>query len=470
MKEKNEKPHKKINFLEAATQLEDYAFFEDDPDVREMLRKAFVDGTVKEPAYKYPKLATLDDVGVSDVSHPETMLERAKTKTERELTEEMSETRMKKMMIVASADYMQQADTEEKLEIAEGDFTYLNRQVYGDMNALLFEDILRAERKRLEDFTASDDNSEHIAGYLARFFAETKVKKMSSHVFDDDLLRMLHDLVWQRYGEVLAAVPDTDSAKTYDAHESARIMNNALYAGGLSEKGWSVVVRRMNAVPETVSKKKLIALPKYTSRTADQLRRLVIHEQEVHARTSQNAKDAGIPILRVGTAKAASAQEGLGVLLECAVEGSWHNESFDRARDRYLAAGLAIGVDGKPRNARDTFELLWRMIAVREAVDGRITSLVEEKAKDTAVRHVENAFRGTMFKRPGVIYRKLKVYWEGLVKNALYFKKHEHNLVAALDRAMLGKYDHTNDKEYEKIVQILAEHAISAGIDTNKQK
>jgi hypothetical protein len=93
------------------------------------------------------------------------------------------------------------------------------------------------------------------------------------------------------------------------------------------------------------------------------------------------------------------------------------------------------------------------------ASDGVIDQGVMDKAKSQAMTHVENAFRGTNFAMPGVIYTKLKVYYEGLAKNVTYFRNFDGTIDEALDAAMVGKCDHTDENEMNNIRGMLAERA-----------
>src|SRR5690606_20028149 len=102
-----------------------------------------------------------------------------------------------------------------------------------------------------------------------------------------------------------------------------------------------------------------------------------------------NGEESGLAILQSGTANYASVEEGLGVLMECAVDGTLENESFHRVRDRYITAGLALGLDGKPKDSRATFSLLWRLIALRLATDGAVTERTVRIAKEAAMKSTE---------------------------------------------------------------------------------
>ena len=207
--------------------------------------------------------------------------------------------------------------------------------------------------------------------------------------------------------------------------------------------------------PATNADIKRIYLPTNTKRNASQLRRLIVHETEVHARRGQNGDETGVRALGKGTADYADVEEGLGVFLECKVAGDLDNLSFHRARDRYITAGLALGADGVPKDGPQTFEILWRLFAIKNSKDGSIDEAAERKAMDQAMVHIENAFRGTNFAMTGVIYTKLKVYYEGLAKNARFFAEAD-DLSVALDMAMIGKYNHVDPSELKTVQELIA--------------
>lgn len=81
-------------------------------------------------------------------------------------------------------------------------------------------------------------------------------------------------------------------------------------------------------------------------------------------------------------------------------------------------------------------------------------------AKDAAYTHIENAFRSTDYWMKGVIFTKLKMYYEGFRKNAQYFEAHADNLEEALDIALIGKFDHTNPEELALIQDALKLQAV----------
>jgi len=452
-------------YIRTKSAYSDFPRFEGNSQHRIAEREAFINGEKYVPEYDYHKLNEIRDdekrrEKKTAIYEAVLELEAAKQEpnanvAELEIYAAFHEVRLKKMMLVEASDDLNRASTSSEWETAMRNFSTMNREVYGEFDTDTYMSMLGTESARLDAFKPTTDRAAAIKDQLRDFIGEVPAAQPEVELMDAETLGRLQDLILERYADVLSAVPDTDADVYYDAEECARIMNDAMASGGLAEQGWTVVVDPDKANPSTSTGKKKILLPSSTRRNAGELRRLIIHEQEVHARRGANGKDSGFTPLESGTADYADVEEGLGVLMECAVVGNWDNASFHRARDRYIVAGLAMGADGTARDARQVYETMWRMLAVKNAVGGDITDEVIENARQQAYVHVENAYRGTQFWMRGVVYSKLKVYYEGLRKNAEYFTENAHRLNEALDDAMIGKHDHTDSAERENIHRVL---------------
>lgn len=449
----------------------EYTRFEDDAKVRAATKRDFVAGLISAPKYKYPKLDKLINVADNgefiQKKERETREMIAELRTaersgrvgtaECQLSIDFYNHRLKKIMLVEAASRMRHASSSSEQQVAIREFMSLNRQLYGAMDRALFATMMATEQRRVEAFIPRNDRARAVKKSLEAYFIIHEYEGDEVALLDDETLDRLQQMITERYGAILSVVPKTDDTVVYDAGQCQAILHSALLAGGLTDKGWTVEIDAAKSNPATNVDTKKIYLPADTRRTAGQLRRLIIHEQEVHARRGQNGADSGVPLLHRGTARYADVEEGLGVLLECVVDGNLDNQSYHRARDRYLTAGIALGLDGNPKDGRATFGLVWRLLALRLARDGVIEMTGERDAKTLAMLHTENAFRGTNFAMPGIIYTKLKVYYEGLIKNAAFFTQHKDNLPAALNRALLGKYDHVDPVETQEIQTLLHE-------------
>jgi len=455
------------SYKDTKSSFSDFTHFEGKFERRTAERNAFINNLEYTPNYDYPKLDFLIDNG--DISEKkreiyEAVMELEVAKgypdantAEIELFASFHEMRLKKIMLVEAArnlhNYISMSDT----EVNRRSFAELNEAIYGEFDTVCYLGMIATEKSRLASFVPKSEAAADIKHRLDLSLRGIDVNdEKEEALVDEATMQKLHNFIVEHYFNVLDVVPNTPNDVYYDVTQCAEIMNRALEAGGLAQFGWTAAENSAKTTPTTMPASKKINLPSNTRRNASELRRLIIHEQEVHARRAQNGRDSGLGPIATGTANYADIEEGLGILLECSVDGNLSNPSFDRSRNRYITAGLALGADGRPRDAREVYETLWRIIAIQKADDGDITEGVIKKSKDMAYTHIENAFRGTQFWMKGVIYTKLKVYYEGLAKNADYFKSNIDNLDAVFEDVFIGKYDHTDPVEKNLVMSAIA--------------
>jgi hypothetical protein len=446
----------------------DFVYFEADNKERIVQKKAFLDDAIFVPNYSYPKLA--------DLRFNEELKEKKRTvyqavlkleavkseddtdKLELEIYADYLDLRLKRIMLVESARDLSQVHTSGEWEVAKNSFIELNNMVYGEFDVPTYQSMIAGEYDMVNAFLPTSDlgvkTKNELVGFLKKISPESKPEQPLLSDIEIDKIR---SVIIDRYKDILDVIPKTDETIYYNAEECAAIINDTLTAGGLNELGWISEANPQKVAPVTSLVKRRIFLPSDTRRNADELRRLVIHEQEVHARRGENGRQSGFKPLLMGTANFLDVEEGLGVLLECVVAESWDNASFRRARDRYIAVGLALsaGEDNTARNACHVHDVLWRMFAVRNSQNGNMSDEIIDRSKKDAYTYVENIFRGTEFWMGGVIYTKAKVYYEGLEKNARFFHDNINNIDSALDTALIGKYNHTDSTEREIINEIL---------------
>jgi len=455
----------------------EYHRFEDNGTTRPVVRKDFVENREYLPDYQYPKIATLYDEkadGSNSVISKKTNLRSAIYSLEaaaasgdidpglKELMAGYYENRLQKIMMTEAAKDVLTAGTADKRFVAEEGFMSLNHEIYGRMDEASWLGIMTTEKRKVDNFKPVDTNATIIVDQLRNYFSGFDTSFEEQKLVDQELVDLYKPFIEARYAHVFNAIPDTGDL-IYDASECANIMNEALKAGGFDD--WCAEVKPGAANPSTSTFGKKISLPPDTRRTSDEIRRLVIHEQEVHARRGKNGSShEDLPILAYGTQNYADVEEGLGVVLEVILSGTTDGApAVDRARQRYITAGLIEGIDsGKPRDARETYEILWRLIAIDNSEDGVINDTDVKDAKAAAEKHIDNAFRGTRFSAKGVYYTKLKIYHEGLAKNAAYLRSINGD-PELFDQMFVGKYDHTDAKERNMVLQLIAAQGESNG-------
>lgn len=443
----------------------DYPKFEVEGSIKKSETDKFIKNESYNPEYIYEKLKNLQDSQEAidkktDIRNAIIELEHAKGQpgvndAEIELYISTFENRLKKILLVEAAAILNgHGPVNTDYETATRSYKLLSKEIYGEYDKQVFFEMLGSELQYVTKYECKSREAESIKRTLLEFFDRSQIESKKEHdLLSEAEISAIKNFITKRYAEVIAVVPDTDDSVYYDANQVKDIMQSALAAGGFEALGWSIVIDPSKISVSTNSEKRTIFLPENTNRNASEIKRLILHEQEVHARRGENGNKSELKILKTGTASYAAVEEGLGVLLECAIEGNFENASYDRARYRYIAAGLAYGIDGSPRDGRSVYEILWRLLTLHNNKDGDIDQSKIEKSKNQAYGIIENAFRSTNFSTRGVIYNKLKIYYEGLVDVAKFLKTNLDDLEGAFNLIMIGKYNFTDERETETVLE-----------------
>lgn len=458
--------------IESSKQLAEYLLFgdkgnEQNTSPRNVQREKFIDanrGRIAHSAFDYPELDKNTE-DIIDIALRTKMMrfllefEIAKqnnheleNQDELELTADYCEVALKKMALVETAQHMRHAAASEDYEIARNKFKEICKDLFGEVDEDTSASMLATEYDKLAKLDDSDRKTLEIVTYLrTNIFNKVDIASAQSEnpMLSAEAIRKAKEVIDNRYADLYSVVPDTDDSGIYNANECQKIINEAFQTVGLP--GWKCVIGEVTS-PNTNVDTKTITISPNEKRTAKQLRCLLLHEVEVHARRGQNGIDSGYGVLKKGTADYGDVEEGLGVLLESIHSGDPNSPALNRARDRYIVASLIEGTNGsEPMDGQETFETTWRMLAVRMAGDdGKITNEMITRAKTESMKHIENAFRATSFRDRGLMYSKLITYYVGLTKNAKWISG-ATDINEALDAAMLGKYNHTNPDEVERV-------------------
>lgn len=131
------------------------------------------------------------------------------------------------------------------------------------------------------------------------------------------------------------------------------------------------------------------------------------HEIGVHVRRGYNGSQQTLGLLQYGLSGYLIGEEGLAAYVQQQVTGA--NEFY--GIPRYMAAALAVGMDGTPRDFRGVYSLMYDYFTLTSKPD--VTQArVRQVAWDLCIR----VFRGTTGRTPGMVYTKDIVYLEGNVR------------------------------------------------------
>lgn len=307
---------------------------------------------------------------------------------------------------------------EERAEAAEW-FKLANENLYGTPKPEVFAAIVRTRlRPSLTADFSNDDESRELQSFIAGRTGEiidigyefTEARAEKKALFDN--------LVHQKFDELLDhIVPryETDEEGNqvevlYTAEEIVEVIRTMLDRMGATELGWRCELVPDKELMAVSAHKKLIEVGANRAPAgAAELRAKVVHEAGTHALRSVIAEKAGWLSAAYGQQGYLDFEEALANAIGAVY---WGSESGAAPDYRYIAYGFAYGLDShEPRDMRDTYELMWRTIALdRRTPDGKLNTM---DAKMTAFLQCHRIFRGTPTDIPGLTYNKDLAYVTG---------------------------------------------------------
>lgn len=391
----------------------EYELFE--PDSTELAleqsrqKEAFRKGEVTNPIIDYPQLEAdnliaLDSRFDVEISGEEDGSSKNKLSN-----------RQKGLKIAIASALHNQSETHTDRWVNGNEITISSENRYGEIKPELFTPLLVDAHEEVARFIPGDNYSMLQKRRLLEIMPilPEAPEADGSNALDLELLSSIQGQAFMYLEPILSTVPEHGS---FSPEDIAGMAEESLSNVGLDAEGWTVVLNPKTKLFSVKKLKKQVIIPNppqlegetYT-KDSDDIRRLFAHEIGVHAMRRE-------PM-------GADFEEGVGLLMECAVTGSIDGIAVKRAKNRYFNVGLAAGIDGIKRNARQVFEITWRLEALRAAEEGIITEDIESRAKVSAQAHIDNIFRGTDYKLPGVYYNKAKIYYEGLIEAVSYARE-----------------------------------------------
>ena len=214
----------------------------------------------------------------------------------------------------------------------------------------------------------------------------------------------------------------------------------------LKADDWSVVVDNEKGISSfSVNQEhKIVRVPsedelKKRAISKRRLKGLVAHEIGTHVARRTNGERSKLQLLGLGLDRYIRAEEGIATYNQQLVEGAKEFAGVPR----YLSVAVAKGVDGTPRDFRETFEVMkdYRLLSSTK----KNTDAAAEIAYNDCVR----IFRGTTCTTPGAIYPKDMAYFGNRAIWALVNKDSD-----AVEYFSIGKYDPTNEEHVALLSQL----------------
>jgi len=220
---------------------------------------------------------------------------------------------------------------------------------------------------------------------------KTKVFKETQQIFKQSYAKEVAELK-----KVVATKP---KIHRYSQEEIIQLFEALLKFYGLEKHGWKVVANdKTERATVNYENKKISVAPGPFRLSRARAIGWALHEVGVHAVARQHvSRSASV----LGERRVI--EEGLGTFIEQMVFSR-----FQPVRSlRYIALGLALGIDGKPRNAKEVYEIIWRLRYLGGVAKNK------RFAKEYAAKEVIRIFRGMPLYQKGVVITKDRAYIEG---------------------------------------------------------
>lgn len=350
----------------------------------------FLAGNISIPNHTYDKLeainfdesqAKIDTIGQSILAHPD--LNPKYTVVYQEFIEGYKK---KTYFMKLAHDIKHETDEIAKAKLKQ-EYMKLNIELYGEpaevtYRSLLQEKLNRIDKKQLNG-TAWQLRNELFD--MAEYTPDHQ--KHEKFLPSDETIEWVHVVVEGLYGNMLSHVPEKAE---FSVEEVRSIFVEIIEQEfGEAADGWKVVIEPAKAI-KVESAEKRIVIPEDRAQLSHQaLRRLVVHELGVHMLRSITGNETDLLPLSVELNDYYDSEEGLGVVMEQALEGKF----TERGIEHYVTAGLAY-YDNK--DFRDTFEIKWRLVALEAIGDSsEVKDAAIVKAKNKAYGSVMRSMRGT---------------------------------------------------------------------------
>lgn len=180
-------------------------------------------------------------------------------------------------------------------------------------------------------------------------------------------------------------------------------------------------------------------IPESRSLVKDKVTGLIVHEVGTHVARRINGERSRLKLLSIGLDRYEPGDEGVATMREQAL--SQKVDDFS-GLDGHLAIGLALGLDGQPRDFRQVNEILGKYYLIRNLLSGKTFTEAQEKANNSAWSRSVRTFRGTDCKTPGVCFTKDIIYRQGNIGAWEIIKKKPDEMA----RFNIGKYDPSNSR------------------------
>lgn len=357
-------------------------------------KEGFLNGVIDNPSHAYDRLESINfpDTYSSIEAAGGELLEI--TQAEGKLAgvyEDFVTEYEKKTRFMELSKLYKTAENEAKRSEVRNEWMRLNIELYGEPERETYESLLYEKLAMIASKTLSPEDSkmrDELFG-LVDFSADTEAPERFKP--SNETMEWMNGVVHTLYDGMLRHIPDESHKEgSFSVQEVQSIFQTIISNEfGEAAEGWTVDVEDTKSINVKTSEKRIVIPEDRGELSRATLEGLVVHELGVHMMRSITGGDTDLRPLSYGLSKYYDAEEGLGVVMEQALKGTFREAGVDH----YLTAGLAY-YDNK--DFRGAYEVKWRIAALTQLnQDQELTDEMTIKAQKAAYAGVMRSMRGT---------------------------------------------------------------------------
>jgi 5'-deoxynucleotidase YfbR-like HD superfamily hydrolase len=244
----------------------------------------------------------------------------------------------------------------------------------------------------------------HIAERAA---ARKLLHPLYHDIYDDAETKTSTSAKKEEYqADIQQALESIGGAKdSYTPDEMQRIFQAFIQQRGYDKAGWTaaVIANRSACLASLMTKVIEIGADRtIANRRHDKVIQSLIHEAGVHVRRYTLGSNMGSGLAGKGLAKYTFFEEPFAG----SIEDMYFGNTKQRGQGYTIALGLAMGIDGTPRDYHDTDELYWRMAFAQRYDATKPFDAQVATAQRAAERSLVRIWRGMPTDIPGCVLTK----------------------------------------------------------------
>jgi len=417
-----------INTFEQIGNFESYTFFDDTAEKRGIQKQQFVSGEIRNPVLEYPKLdlTKLEEIETNLVDLKKKVLanepnEDVKWAYRWRINEKIAEVRLLKAAASTPPDMKS--------------FKRYSEFVFGKPSHEVFITTIQSLRSQASSALESD-NADLVDAAMEFLKVLPSNPQGPTNLIPPTKteLDLFKQQTTKEFGDLLQAPPLTEPIKAEQIRDA---FTNALEV--LRLEGWSVEIDTSSKSSISVNQQdRKVVVPESRELDNKTLRGLLVHEIGTHVSRRERGGHSKLALLGLGLDRYEGGEEGVATAREDSISPPLVEDFSGIAG--HFAIGLAYGLDGKPRDFRDVYEILLPYYRFSELNEGKEKSVAFKEAETKAWNRAVRTFRGTDCNTPGVAFTKDIIYREGNI-GVWNVIRHDPEEVVNFS---LGKYDPTN--------------------------